>query len=212
MLSSIGRLGRPAHTARFRQHCRLLAAAGGPADEHAQLTTELERIKKRLSSLEAENPSLARARVCTTSAGAAFARPRLHHINLVAAREVGELHSFYRNVLHQSDMPASMFPRTAAGDDGQGFDGKIAFTTDGAMQLHLAERDLTVAFKNGQVINPIEAGHIAFRTDDIEAFKRHLEAHGVAYSDYGTAFAQEWHQIFFHDPEGTVVEVHAVVA
>ena len=76
----------------------------------------------------------------------------------------------------------------------------------------LAERDFGVAFRNGGVINPIERGHIAFRTDDIEAFKAHLEAHGVPYSDYGTNFAEEWHQVFFHDPEGTVVEVHAVVA
>ena len=49
-------------------------------------------------------------------------------------------------------------------------------------------------------------------SENIEAFKCHLEAHGVHYSDYGTRFAKEWHQIFFLDPEGTVIEVHAVVA
>ena len=38
----------------------------------------------------------------------------------------------------------------------------------------------------------------------------HLDACGVAYSDYGTRFARAWHQIFFLDPEGVIVEVHAV--
>ena len=47
-------------------------------------------------------------------------------------------------------------------------------------------------------------------TDDIDAFKAHLDSCGVAYSDYGTRFARDWHQIFFLDPEGVIVEVHAV--
>ena len=76
------------------------------------------------------------------------------------------------------------------------------------MQMHLATKDLNVAFKNGEVINPIERGHIAFRTDDIEAFMALLESKSIPYSDYGTAFAKEWHQVFFHDPEGNVIEVH----
>ena len=72
--------------------------------------------------------------------------------------------------------------------------------------MHLATKDLTVAFKNGEVTNPVEPGHIAFRTDDIEAFKALLDQHSIPYSDYGTAFAKEWHQVFFHDPEGNVNE------
>ncbi len=79
------------------------------------------------------------------------------------------------------------------------------------MQMHLAEKDLGVAFKNREVINPVERGHIAFRTDDIEAFKKVLEENGTPYSDYGTTFAKEWHQVFFHDPEGNVIEVHQAV-
>ena len=91
----------------------------------------------------------------------------------------------------------------------------ITFTTDGMMQMHLATQDLTVPFRSGEAINPIgigPVGHIAYRTDDIDAFKRHLEANGIAYSDYGTRFAKEWHQVFFLDPVGTIVEVHAVVS
>ena len=43
------------------------------------------------------------------------------------------------------------------------------------MQMHLAQQDLTVHFRSGQAINPIERGHIAFRTDNIDAFKAHLD-------------------------------------
>ena len=86
------------------------------------------------------------------------------------------------------------------------------FTTEGNIQMHLAERDLNVAKKNGQRINPIETGHIAFRTDDIEQFKKHLDNRGVDYSDYGTTFSAEWHQIFFCDPEGNIIEVHQNVS
>ena len=184
--------------------------------EHTSLLAELARIQQRLAELEAVDPTLSAGSTTATatdSAAALFSPPKLHHINLVS-RQVGELLSFYRDVMRMDEMPAEMFPRTAAGEHhtGSGFSGKIAFTTDGAMQMHLAERDLSVAFRNGRVINPIEKGHIAFRTDDIEAFKRHLENKGVPYSDYGTVFAEEWHQIFFLDPEGTVVEVHAVVS
>ena len=81
------------------------------------------------------------------------------------------------------------------------------------MQMHRATRDLGVAFRSGEAINPIGVGprYIAFRTDDIDAFKRHLDAHGVQYADYGTRFARDWHQIFFLDPEGVIIEVHAVL-
>ena len=77
-----------------------------------------------------------------------------------------------------------------------------------------ATQDLGVAFRSGEAINPIGVGpigHIAYRTDDIVAFKRHLDAHSIHYADYGTRFARDWHQIFFLDPVGTIVEVHAVI-
>ncbi|MEX0337459.1 MAG: VOC family protein [Arenibacterium sp.] len=129
-----------------------------------------------------------------------------HHINFVAD-DVDRMHDFYTNVLGLDDMPITQFPRTDA-NDGKGFDGKIRFATDGGMQMHLAERAFDVAFRNAQVINPVERGHIAFRTDDLPAFLAMLEARGIPYSDYGTTFSKEWHQVFFHDPEGNVIEVH----
>ena len=132
-----------------------------------------------------------------------------HHINFVS-EDVDRMHDFYTKVLQLDDMPVALFPRTEASDTG-GFSGKIRFATDGGMQMHLAERNLNVAFHNGQVINPVERGHIAFRTDDLPAFLAILEDNGIPYSDYGTAFAKEWHQVFFMDPEGNVIEVHAEV-
>ena len=33
----------------------------------------------------------------------------------------------------------------------------------------------------------------------------------IEFPDYGTTFSKEWHQVFFHDPEGNVIEVHALV-
>ena len=102
------------------------------------------------------------------------------------------------------------FPRTAATDKA-GYDGKIKFLTEGTMQMHLAEKDLTVANKHNQEINPVEKGHIAFRTDNIEEFKVLLGEKNIQFSDYGTAFAKEWYQIFFHDPAGNIIEVHQLL-
>jgi len=56
----------------------------------------------------------------------------------------------------------------------------------------------------------VERGHIAFRTDDIAAFRKRLDEKGIPYSDYGTWAMSGWHQIFFYDPEGNVIEVHQV--
>ncbi len=87
----------------------------------------------------------------------------------------------------------------------------VAFLSDGDMQMHLAEQDLGVGFRTGQTVNPLHNGHIAFRTDDIEAVKQRLTEKGIAFSDFGTWAMNGWHQIFFYDPDGNVVEVHQVV-
>ncbi|MBO6756710.1 MAG: VOC family protein [Roseibium sp.] len=132
-----------------------------------------------------------------------------HHINFVS-ENVDRMHDFYVNVLGLDDIPQEKFPRTEA-TGSSGYSGQIRFATEGKMQMHLAERALDIAFNNGQVINPVDRGHIAFRTDDLAAFLRLLDEKGIPYSDYGTAFAKEWHQVFFMDPEGNVIEVHQKV-
>ena len=132
-----------------------------------------------------------------------------HHINFVS-KDVDGMHDFYTKVLGLDDVPQENFPRTEETEEG-GYSGKIRFATEGRMQMHLAERDIGVAFRNGHVINPVDRGHIAFRTDDIAAFLKLLDDNGIPYSDYGTAFAKSWHQVFFMDPEGNIIEVHQQV-
>jgi glyoxylase I family protein len=122
-----------------------------------------------------------------------------HHINFVS-KNVDAMDDFYRTILEMDSIPADNFPRTEAVDD-QGYSGQINFVTEGKIEMHLAERDLDVAFRNNQMINPVDKGHIAFRTDNIKDFLQKLDAAGVRYSDYGTTFAKEWHQVFFMIPK-----------
>ena len=138
-----------------------------------------------------------------------FLKLIFHHINYVS-KNVDELNNFYKNILQMETMPESNFPRTDATND-IGYNGKIKFVTEGNMQMHLAEKDLDVAQKNKKHINPVEKGHIAFRTDDIENFKKLLKKNKIRFADYGTAFAKEWYQIFFYDPEGNIIEVHQLL-
>ena len=113
-----------------------------------------------------------------------------HHINYVS-KNIEELDMFYQDILQMQTISPEKFPRTTA-TEKFGYDGKIKFVTERTMQVHLAEQDSTVADKHNQAINPVEKGHIAFRTDNIEEFKALLTGKDIQFSDYGTAFAKEW--------------------
>lgn len=132
---------------------------------------------------------------------------KLHHINLCSAN-VPEMDRFYRDVIGLGDEkdPNALPPI----NQDKGLVGNVSFVTDGDIQMHLTARDVLNSFRSGQVVNPLERGHIAYRTDDIEAFKAHLDAQGVPYSDWGDNAVQGWHQVFFYDPDGNVIEVHQV--
>jgi glyoxylase I family protein len=130
---------------------------------------------------------------------------KLHHVNLCSTN-VPALDAFYRDVLDMKTEPGLGDNRTPGG----GYPGKVSFVTDGTTQFHLAEKDLGINFRTGQAINPVERGHIAFRTDDIDAFKARLKEKGIPYSDFGTWAMKGWEQIFFYDPDGNIVEVHQV--
>jgi glyoxylase I family protein len=132
---------------------------------------------------------------------------KLHHVN-VCSKDVPELAEFYRDVLDLQPEPSLEAGRILDKEDG--YPGKVAFLSDGTTQFHLAEKDFGIGFRTGQAINPVEHGHIAFRTDDIEAFKQRLRDKGIPFSDYGAWAMKGWAQIFFHDPEGNVIEVHEV--
>src|SRR5215467_7821715 len=105
---------------------------------------------------------------------------KLHHINF-ATRDVSALDKFYRDVLDMETIPG--MGRNRVKD--QGYPGDVAFITDGNLQMHIGEKDMQIGFRTGQVVNPVDRGHIAFRTDDIAAFKKRLDAKGIKYSDYG---------------------------
>ena len=104
-----------------------------------------------------------------------------HHINVVS-EDVDRLHHFYTDTLGLTDISITSFPRPKE-TENTGYSGKIRFATDGQMQMHLAEKNLEIGFKHGEAINPVERGHIAFRTDDIEAFKQILDNNNILYSD-----------------------------
>tara|TARA_B100000700_G_C14908198_1_gene790868 strand:+ start:146 stop:574 length:429 start_codon:yes stop_codon:yes gene_type:complete len=134
---------------------------------------------------------------------------KFHHINFVS-KDVDRLNDFYKNILQMESIPAENFVRTKA--TGQtGYEGKIRFLTEGDMQMHLAEKDFRIAYKNKKHINPVERGHIAFRTDDIKGFKKILSDNNIDFADYGKTFSNEWYQIFFYDPEGNIIEVHQLI-
>ena len=128
---------------------------------------------------------------------------KLHHVNLCST-DVAAMDAFYRDVLDMETEPTMARQRIT----DQGYPGNVAFVTDGTTQFHLAEKDMNIGFRTGNVVNPVERGHIAFRTDDLEAFKKRLDAKGIKYSDYGDWAMTGWKQIFFYDPDGNVVEVH----
>ena len=127
----------------------------------------------------------------------------LHHINL-STQDVKKLETFYRDILfldtQKDDLPAL--------EKKKGYSGDVSFVGDGKVQMHLAQKDLSVNFKTGHFINPVEKGHIAYRTDDIEAFKKHLKENNVEFTDWGDIGVSGWHQIFFYDPDGNIIEVH----
>ncbi len=129
----------------------------------------------------------------------------LHHINLVT-EDVERANAFYRDVLGLA-RPGHGLPKL---EKTKGYAGDVAFLSDGAIQTHLAQKDIHAGFRAGQTVNPVSHGHIAYRCDDFAAFKAHLEAHGLPYSDWGEQAVQGWQQIFFYDPDGYVIEVHQV--
>ena len=129
----------------------------------------------------------------------------LHHVSF-SSENVARLDAFYRDVL-QLDAVTEDIPKREV---NKGYAGDIAFITDGEIQTHIAQKDLTVGFKTGHAVNPVERGHIAYRTDNIREVMAHLDAKGIQYSDWGHTAAAEWHQIFFYDPDGNVIEIHQV--
>jgi catechol 2,3-dioxygenase-like lactoylglutathione lyase family enzyme len=130
---------------------------------------------------------------------------KLHHINL-CTENVERMDDFYRGILGLEEEKDGL----PVLEKKKGYAGDVAFVSDGAIQVHLAQKDVGAGFRTGQIVNPVERGHIAYRTDDLAAFKAHLETQGIPYSDWGEKAVAGWHQIFFYDPDGNIIEVHQV--
>ena len=124
---------------------------------------------------------------------------QLHHINF-APTDVPAIDKFYRDVLNMQTIPD--MGRNRVRD--QRYPGDVAFVSDGEMQMHIAEKDVNISFRTGKVVNPVQQGHIAFRTDDLDAFKRkRQQIFGLwRLGDDGLDAG------LFYDPDGNVVEVH----
>ena len=129
----------------------------------------------------------------------------LHHINL-SSDKVNEMNDFYLKVMNLKTETEGL----PILEKNKGYSGDVAFVSDGHIQMHLAQKDVLAGFNAGQMVNPVARGHIAYRTDDLAAFKAHLRAQNIPFSDWGNKAVSGWHQIFFYDPDGNVIEVHEV--
>ena len=74
---------------------------------------------------------------------------KLHHVNLCSTN-VAAMDEFYRDVLDMETKPTMARQRIT----DQGYPGNVAFVTDGTTQFHLAEKDMNIGFRTGQVVEP----------------------------------------------------------
>ena len=103
------------------------------------------------------------------------------------------MNEFYKQVLlldtETNDLPIL--------ERKKGYSGEVEFVTDGNIQTHLAEKDLEVNFKTGHSINPLERGHIAYRTDDLKKFKNHLKVKALSILTGVKQLLQAGNRFFF---------------
>ena len=133
---------------------------------------------------------------------------KYHHMNL-CTENVARTSEFYQSVFNLSKLQDE--EHNLVGEDTEDrFDGDVDFLTDGEVEFHITKKDVNLGFEMKHFINPLERGHFCFRTDDIEGFKKRLEEKGIPYADYGKWALAGWYQIFFHDPDGNIIEVHQI--
>ncbi len=133
---------------------------------------------------------------------------KYHHMNL-CTENVARTSEFYQSVFNLSRLQDE--EHNLVGEDTEDrFDGVVDFLTDGEVEFHITKKDVNLGFEMKHFINPLERGHFCFRTDDIESFKKRLEEKEIPYADYGKWALAGWYQIFFHDPDGNIIEVHQI--
>jgi catechol 2,3-dioxygenase-like lactoylglutathione lyase family enzyme len=124
---------------------------------------------------------------------------RLHHINIVS-NQPSEVADFYSDILGlesadeiQAQTYGELYPYRATN----------RFVTDGSVQLHLAQPDRYLLSRVNKSVNPMHAGPMGIKTT--------LDERGIPNADYGVWAMEGWHQIFFHDPVGDVVDVRELI-
>ena len=137
---------------------------------------------------------------------------RLHHVN-VCSDDMEELNEFYSEVLGLKVLPPlpMIDGRVEAGGDWKQNVGFFDATGSDELQIHASRRQVYLGARMGHAVNPLITGHLAFRTDDLDELRARLTKAGVPFSDYGEWSVKGWHQIFFADPAGNVIEVHQVI-
>lgn len=147
---------------------------------------------------------------------------RLHHVNVVSDN-MEELHAFYSDVLGLEKMPLPPMidhigheePAAEAADPNDETWGEnVAFFDAGEgdqLQIHAGRRQAYLGPQMGHGVNPLLTGHFAFRTDDLDEVRKHLNDKGIPFSDYGEWAVKDWDQIFFTDPAGNVIEIHQLL-
>jgi catechol 2,3-dioxygenase-like lactoylglutathione lyase family enzyme len=127
----------------------------------------------------------------------------------LCTENVARTSEFYQSVFNLSKLQDE--EHNLVGEDTEDrFDGVVDFLTDGEVEFHITKKDVNLGFEMKHFINPLERGHFCFRTDDIEGFKKRLEEKEIPYADYGKWALAGWYQIFFHDPDGNIIEVHQI--
>ncbi|MCL7749516.1 VOC family protein [Halalkalibacter alkaliphilus] len=130
----------------------------------------------------------------------------LHHGNF-STSNIDKMADFYIKVLGLKD-------KNEIGDSRitNQYGGNVRFLTaeEGEAELHIAKNEPNLPFTTGHFVNPLLKGHLAFRVDDIEEIKSRLKENEIPFADYGEWSIKGWYQIFFHDPDGNVIEVSQI--
>ncbi len=132
---------------------------------------------------------------------------KFHHMNL-CTDNLPRLTQFYKTLFDLGTIQDQEHTVVSGVREDRAYTGKVDFLSDGDIEFHWAERDLDTGFKMQKFVNPMGHGHFCFRTDDIKGFMRRCDQLGIRYSDYGCWAIPGWYQVFLHDPDGHVIEVH----
>ncbi|MDV6284496.1 MULTISPECIES: VOC family protein [Rhodococcus] len=143
---------------------------------------------------------------------------RLHHVN-VTSDDMGELGKFYSDALGLGEIASPpMIATSRSADSGDSGDEEWAtrarFYDAGdkdELQLHATRRQPYLALTEGHTVNPLIGGHVAFRTDDIQAVMERLRNNNIPFDDWGIWSVEGWYQIFLTDPAGNMIEIHQVM-